>query len=143
MTDYVSFRIGEQLCGIEASQVQQVFRPRGLTPVPLAPPEIAGIMSLRGRIVTAVCARRRLGLPPGPDSFAIGLEFAGDGYGLLVDAVGEVLSLDDASLEPTPGILPPAWADCVTAVCSLEDGLLLVLDAPRLLSPGYAEGEAA
>src|SRR6185503_903164 len=114
MTDFVSFRIGDQLCGIEAALVQQVVRPRGLTRVPLAPPEIAGIMSLRGRIVTAVCARTRLGLPPRPNPFAIGLEHGGDGYGLLVDVVGEVLSLDPAAFEPAPGILPAIWSECVS-----------------------------
>lgn len=142
MTDYVTFRIGEQLCGIAAVGVQQVFRPRGLTPVPLAPPEIAGVMSLRGRIVTAIGARTRLGLPPRAESIAIGIEHEGDSYGLLVDSVGEVISLEEADIEPAPGILPRRWADTVLGVSMLGGELLLILEAARLLAP-WTEGEAA
>ncbi len=143
--EYVTFRVGEQLCGVEASAVQHVFHPRGLTPVPLAPPEIAGVMSLRGRIVTAVCARQRLGLPAredGPEPFAIGLDMAGDSYGLLVDAVGEVLILDAGELQVPPGALPPRWADSVRAVCQLETELLLILDAGRLIERPTLDNEA-
>ena len=141
MTDYVTFRIGEQLCGIEAGGVQQVFRPRVLTPVPLAPPEIAGVMSLRGRIITAVRARTRLGLPAGEESIAIGLEHDGDGYGLLVDSVGEVIELETAVVEPPPGALPRRWADAVRGVSKQGGELLLILDAERMLAP-WTEEEA-
>ena len=48
-SDYVTFRVGDQLCGVEAASVQQVFHPRGLTEVPLAPAAIVGVMSLRRR----------------------------------------------------------------------------------------------
>ncbi len=141
MTDYVTFRIGEQLCGVEAVGVQQVFRLRGLTPVPLAPPEIAGVMSLRGRIITAVRARTRLGLPPADESIAIGLEHDGDGYGLLVDSVGEVIGLDAATVGSPPGILPERWSDAVTGVSEHGGELLLILDAQKMLAP-WTEGES-
>ena len=134
--DYVTFRVGEQLCGVEASAVQNVFHPRGVAPVPLAPPEIVGIMSLRGRLVTAFSARVRLGLPPqdeGSPCIAIGLDHAGDSYGLLVDAVGEVLRIDAGELKLPPGALPARWADSVRAVCQIDGELLLILDAARLL----------
>ena len=142
MTDFVTFRIGEQLCGIEAARVQQVFRPRALTPVPLAPPEIAGVMSLRGRIVTAICARTRLGLPTRAESIAIGVEQDNDSYGLMVDSVGEVISLEEADMEQAPGILPHRWADTVRGVFMIGGELLLILKAERLLAP-WTEGEAA
>ena len=143
-SDYVTFRVGEQLCGVEAASVQQVFHPRGLTAVPLAPHAIVGVMSLRGRIVTAVCARRRLGMPAkvgGPEPIAIGLELAGDSYGLMVDSVGEVLRVDPGELQAPPGVLPARWADSVRSVCQLEDELLLILDPERLLDRPPAMGE--
>lgn len=59
--DYVTVRVGGHLFGIEALSIQDVFYPRNITPVPLAAHEILGVLNLRGRIVTAVCARRRLG----------------------------------------------------------------------------------
>jgi purine-binding chemotaxis protein CheW len=141
MSEYVTFRVGEQLCGVDAAQVQQIFRPQGLAPVPLAAPEIRGVMSLRGRIVTAVCARTRLGLEPGGEAIAIGLDHEGESYGLLVDGVGEVLSLEPNELSAPPGALPPRWSDSVRAVCQLDRELLLILDAPRLLGPRLAEAE--
>jgi purine-binding chemotaxis protein CheW len=142
MAEFVTFRVGEQLCGVEAAQVQHVFRPRVLTEAPLSPPEIRGVMSLRGRIVPAVCARTRLGLEPGPEPIAIGMEHEGDSYGLLVDSVGEVVSLDLAELTAPPGVLPPRWADSVRAVCQLDHELLLILDAARLLQPRLIEVDA-
>ena len=143
--DYVTFRVGDQHCGVDASAVQHVFYPRGMAPVPLAPPEIVGIMSLRGKLVTIVCARTRLGLPPrgeGPAPIAIGLDLAGDSYGLLVDAVGEVIRFDAGELQAPPGALPPRWADSVRAVCQLDGELLLILDAARLLERPAIENAA-
>lgn len=142
MSDFVTFRVGEQLCGVDAARVQHVFRPRALTEAPLAPPEIRGVMSLRGRIVVAVCARTRLGLEPGPEPIAVGIEHEGDSYGLLVDSVGEVVTLEPAELAAPPGVLPPRWADSVQAVCQLDRELLLILDAARLLAPRPAGVEA-
>ena len=143
--DYVTFRVGEQQCAVDASAVQNVFYPRGMAQVPLAPPEIVGIMGLRGKLVTIVCARTRLGLPPradGPAPIAIGLDLAGDSYGLLVDAVGEVLKFDAGELQAPPGALPPRWADSVRAVCQLQGELLLILDAARLLERPAIENAA-
>src|SRR4051794_31747098 len=93
VTEYVTVTIGDQLFGLPISRVQDVFMPERLTRVPLAPPEIAGVLNLRGRIVTAIDMRSRLGLPrrqgTGP-TMAVGIECNGESYGLLIDAVGEV-----------------------------------------------------
>ena len=64
---YVTVVTGGQLFGFKLARVRDVFVPRGLSEVPLAPPEIAGLLNLRGRIVTAIDLRRRLGLPPRTD----------------------------------------------------------------------------
>ncbi len=97
IVEYVTATIGGQLFGLPISRVQDVFMPERLTRVPLAPPEIAGVLNLRGRIVTAIDMRRRLGLPharaTAAASMAVGIEHKGESYGLLIDAVGEVLKL--------------------------------------------------
>jgi purine-binding chemotaxis protein CheW len=75
--EYVTATIGGQLFGLPISGVQDVFMPERLTRVPLAAPEFAGMLNLRGRIVTAVDMRLRLGLPPveaGKARMAIGIE---------------------------------------------------------------------
>ena len=88
VTEYVTVMIGGQLFGLPIARVQDVFMPDRLTRVPLAPPEIAGVLNLRGRIVTAIDMRRRLGLPPratGAPPMAVGHRAAGESYGLLID----------------------------------------------------------
>ena len=105
VTEYVTVLIGDQLFGLPISRVQDVFMPDRLTRVPLSAPEIAGVLNLRGRIVTAVDMRRRLGLPPRSDGkppMAVGIELKGESYGLLIDTVGEVLKLADNTREPNP-----------------------------------------
>src|SRR6266567_8640649 len=105
VAEYVTATIGGQLFGLPIQQVQDVFMPERLTRVPLAPPEIAGVLNLRGRIVTLIDMRDRLGLQPRTgesQTMAIGVEAGGESYGLLIDSVGEVLKLDDAGREPNP-----------------------------------------
>ena len=102
--------IGGQLFGLPILRVQDVFAPERVTRVPLAPPEIAGVLNLRGRIVTLIDMRCRLGLDAsasdGP-AMAIGVELRGESYGLLIDSVGEVLKLDEAAREANPLNLDP------------------------------------
>src|SRR5690242_21288787 len=105
VTEYVTVLIGEQLFGLPISRVQDVFMPDRITRVPLADPEIAGVLNLRGRIVTAIDMRRRLGLPPRSDDrppMAVGIEVKGESYGLLIDTVGEVMKLGEETREPNP-----------------------------------------
>src|SRR3954453_9628763 len=103
--EYGTVMIGDQLFGLPISRVQDVFMPDRITRVPLSAPEIAGVLNLRGRIVTAIDMRRRLGLPPRRDdkpAMAVGIELKGETYGLLISTVGEVRRLGEATVEPTP-----------------------------------------
>jgi purine-binding chemotaxis protein CheW len=136
MIEYVTASIGTQLFGLPISRVQDVFLPERLARVPLAPPEIAGLLNLRGRIVTTIDMRQRLGLPqPSGDCsrLAIGIECKGESYGLLIDEVGEVLKLSLASREDNPINFDPGLARLSTGVHRLEGRLLVVLDVDRVL----------
>src|ERR1700691_5773024 len=98
LSDYVTFSAAEQMFGLPIERVQDVFKPARITRVPLAGPDIAGVLNLRGRIVTAIELRSRLGLgarDPSRLAMAIGIELRGESFGLLVDTVGEVLKLPD------------------------------------------------
>jgi purine-binding chemotaxis protein CheW len=113
LKEYVTATIGGQLFGLPILRVQDVFMPERLTRVPLAPPEIAGVLNLRGRIVTLIDMRCRFGLDRREDdvpSMAIGVESRGESYGLLIDGVGEVLKLDEETREPNPINLDPRLA---------------------------------
>src|ERR1700743_1672522 len=105
VAEYVTAVIGGQLFGLPISRVQDVFMPERLTRVPLASSEIAGVLNLRGRIVTVVDMRARLGLPKAADDqppMAVGVDLRGESYGLLIDQIGEVLRLPEASCEEKP-----------------------------------------
>jgi purine-binding chemotaxis protein CheW len=144
MTEYVTATVGGQLFGLPIARVQDVFAPDRLTRVPLAAPEIAGVLNLRGRIVTAIDLRRRLDLPPGDarKRMAIGIEYKGESYGLLIDAIGEVLSLASNTREGNPVNLDARFARLSAGVHRLEDRLLVVLDVDRVLDVGQ-QAEAA
>jgi purine-binding chemotaxis protein CheW len=139
MNEYVTAMIGGQLFGLPILRVQDVFMPERLTRVPLAPPEIAGVLNLRGRIVTLIDMRVRLGLEARRDdtpSMAIGVESRGESYGLLIDSVGEVLRLDDSAREPNPINLDPRLALVSSGIYRLEGQLLLIIDVDRVLDIG-------
>ena len=112
VAEYVTAVIGGQLFGLPISRVQDVFMPERLTRVPLSSAEIAGVLNLRGRIVTVVDMRARLGLPKNDDGkppMAVGVDLRGESYGLLIDQIGEVLKLRDDGREETPSISIRAW----------------------------------
>jgi purine-binding chemotaxis protein CheW len=136
-TEYVTVVIGDQLFGLPISRVQDVFVPAQLTRVPLAPPEVAGVLNLRGRIVTAIDMRCRLDLDRRPNDqpiMAIGIDIRGESYGLLVDAVGEVLKFANSACEDKPANLDDRLARVASGVIRLDGQLLVVLDIDRVLN---------
>ena len=145
LAEYVTFTTGGQLFGLPIERVQDVFKPANITRVPLAGPEIAGVLNLRGRIVTAINLGNRLDLPPRSDGrppMAIGIESGAESFGLLVDAVGEVLKLPDGDREANPINLDRKLARMSAGVFRLEDQLLVVLDVDRVLDLGVEAAAA-
>ena len=137
MVEYVTAMIGGQLFGLPISRVQDVFMPERITRVPLSTPEIAGVLNLRGRIVTAIDMRRRLGLPPRTDdkpSMAVGIELKGESYGLLIDSVGEVMKLGDDTRESNPVNLDARLARVSGGVHRLDGQLMVILDVDYVLN---------
>jgi len=136
VVQYVTVVIGDQLFGLPIERVHDVFKPDQITRVPLAPSEVEGVLNLRGRIVTAINLRKRLHLPDAleaHESMAVGIEYNGESYGLIIDAVGEVFSLPVEGLEPNPANLDTRWSEISGGVHRLEGKLMVVLDVDRLL----------
>ncbi|WP_425311786.1 chemotaxis protein CheW [Microvirga massiliensis] len=135
--EFVTVTVAGQMLGLPINQVHDVFVVSEMTTVPLALPEIAGLLNLRGRVVTAVSLRRRLGLTD-PDSterrMAVGLEHGGEAYGLLVDEVGEVLKLDPDAMQPNPVHMDSRWVGLSQGVHQLQDKLLIILDVDAVLT---------
>ncbi|MGD0421652.1 MAG: chemotaxis protein CheW [Xanthobacteraceae bacterium] len=135
-TEFVTFTIAGQMFGLPIARLQDVFKPARITRVPLAGAEIAGVLNLRGRIVTAIDMRHRLEVKrreAGDAPMAIGIEAKGESFGLLVDAVGEVLKLPEADREPNPINLDRKLAALSAGVYRLEGQLLVVIDIDRVL----------
>jgi purine-binding chemotaxis protein CheW len=136
MTDYVTFTTAGQLFGLPIERVRDVFTPANITRVPLAGPEISGLLNLRGRIITVIDLANLLDLEAPERSGAqmvIGIERGSESFGILVDRVGEVLSLSDADREPTPLNLDHTLDGIAAGVFRLDDRILVTLDADRAL----------
>jgi purine-binding chemotaxis protein CheW len=135
--EYPTVTVAGQTLALPISRVHDVFVATGMTAVPHAAREIVGLLNLRGRVVTAVSLRRRLGLPDQEATdrrMAVGLEHQGEAYGLLVDAVGEVMKLDPDSLQPNPVHMDPRWSALSRGVHQLDGKLLIVLDVDAVLA---------
>jgi len=135
--EYVTMVIGGQWFGIPVLSVQDVLGPQKIAMIPLAPPEVAGSLNLRGRIVTAIDPRVRLGLPDREKDatiMSVVVEHLGELYSLLIDQVGEVLKLPSNRFEHNPASLDQRWRDISAGIYRLDDRLLIVVDIERLLN---------
>lgn len=139
---YVTLMVADQLFGVPIHSVQDVLGPQRINRIPLAPAEVAGSLNLRGRIVTAIDLRKRLGLPPRPadqPGMSVVVDLGGELYSLIMDAAGEVMSLPASAFEPNPATLDPLWQDVTSGVYQLEGRLLVVLEIERLLDLTHAK----
>ena len=131
-----TFRLARLFFGLEVHHVQEVLKYRELTQVPLAPPEVRGLINLRGQIVTAIDLRRRLGLPErgeGVKPMNIVVRSHEGIVSLLVDEIQDVLSVSDDLFEPPPETLDDNTRQLLSGVYKLENNLLLRLDLDRVL----------
>ncbi len=134
---YVTIRLGGQLFGLPIDKVQDVFMPDNFTFVPLAAEEIAGVLNLRGRILTAIDLSKVLKVPAvnetNAERPALSIVYANELYGILTDIVGEVITLDDNLLEANPVNLNEEWAKVSVGTYRLEKELLVILDIDVLI----------
>ncbi len=137
--DFVTIRLSGQLCGIPVLAVHDVLSEQTITSVPLAPSSVAGVLNLRGRIVTAINLRKRLGLEDreaGGEEMSIVVEYDGEPYSLLIDTVGDVMSFPEESYERNPVTLDPKWQEVSDGIFRLDGELLVILDVEKLLNFG-------
>lgn len=134
---FVSFLIDGELLGVPVGLVQEVLTAQQIAQTPLARPEVAGLLNLRGQIVTAVNLRRRLGLADRPKdvpSMNVVVRLHGESFSLLVDDVGDVITVESTRLEPPPRTLEARWRSQVHGVIRLEHRLMVILDLGAVLS---------
>jgi purine-binding chemotaxis protein CheW len=135
---FCTFFVNGLFLGVEVTRIQEVIRYQPLTAVPLTPSVIAGLMNLRGQIVTAIDLRQRLGLPPrtGEDLPTNVVLRTDDGaVSLLVDEIGDVIEVDEDAFERPPETLDGEARELIRGAYKLKGRLLLVLDAERTIDP--------
>lgn len=137
--DICTFHLGPYLFGFDVSAVQEVLVQQLITPVPLAPPAVSGVMHLRGQIVMTIDLRRRLELEPreaGEQPVSIVVRTQGDPVAFLVDRAGDVLSVERDQFERPPDTLRGAARELILGAYKQPDHLLLLLDADRAADAG-------
>jgi purine-binding chemotaxis protein CheW len=127
-----SVRAGETTFGVPIMRILEILGAVAAQPVPLAPAYIGGLVHYRGEVLTAVSLRSLLGMPP-YDGLSDILVFEGPGgcFGLLVDAVGEVITIQPEAIEPNPSTLDDRRKALFAGACKLKDSLLVMLDPER------------
>lgn len=133
---FVTMTVAGQLFGVPVLQVRDILGVQQITHVPLAAVEVLGALNLRGRIVTSIDIRARLGLPEYEQAnkkMNIVVDFNGELYSLAVDKVGEVMSLPSADFEKNPATLDPRWQEVSDGIYRLKENLLIVLNVARVL----------
>ena len=136
MSQLSTFHVGKYLFGVDVSLVQEVVRLQLMTPVPLASPEIAGLINLRGEVLTAIDLRARLGLPPAEttrEPVNVVVRVDDEPVSLLVDEIGDVIEVEEAAFERPPDTLAGEARGLIRGAYKLKGRLLLVLDAARTL----------
>ncbi|MEM9352909.1 MAG: chemotaxis protein CheW [Planctomycetota bacterium] len=138
-----TFHLDDLLLGLEVGRVQEVIFCQDVTEVPGSPPLVSGLINLRGEIVLEVDLRERLRLdaigstpdPQGEDASpkSVVVRRGSSAYSLKVDEIGDVLTLDTASIEPTPATVAEDIRPLLAGAYQLPGRLLLQLDVDRLL----------
>jgi len=140
MVEMCSVRLGTTLFGVPIHHILEIVGGARPQPVPLSPNYVGGLVHYRGDVLTTVSLRHLLDMPPreGPQDILV-LESAGGCFGLLVDSVGEVLTVSSADHEPNPSILDERRRLLFAGAYKLKDSLLVMLD-PERLDPIRLEG---
>lgn len=142
---FCTFSLDGYLFGVPVPQVQEVIRYQPMTPVPLAPPAVKGLINLRGQIVLAIDLRHRLSLPErraGELPMNVVVRTADGAISLLADEIGDVIEVEESSFEAPPETLRGALRSTILGVYKLDGRLLHVLDKEKACQVGELEAAA-
>ncbi len=135
---YLTAYIGGHIFGLPVPHLRDIFRSHQIAPIPLSPECVLGSINLRGKIVTAIDLRIQFNIESQLDekkaSMNVAVEYNGELYSLVVDRVGEVLSLPDANFDPLPPTLEKRWKSYSTGVYQLNERLLIRLNIEKVLN---------
>ena len=135
-TQFVTFTLDDKLCGIPVERIVEVLPGRARTPVPLSPPDVAGLVNLRGQVVLSVDLRERLGIPrfvtdDDHEQMMVVVLVGGENVALLVDTIGDVVEVEDEQFETPPQTLPENLRSVIAGAYKLPGRLVLALDVDQ------------
>jgi purine-binding chemotaxis protein CheW len=137
---YLAFALGREEYGLEIQKVREIIGMMDITPVPRMPPYIKGVINLRGKVISVIDLRIRLGLQPverTDDTCIIVVDIPhGDrklNTGMIVDQVAEVMEIKDADIEEPPTFGPAVSTDFVLGIGKVQDSLKILLDIHKLV----------
>jgi purine-binding chemotaxis protein CheW len=133
---FCTFFLDGHFFGTPVPKVQEVIQHQEMTRVPLAPNVVSGLINLRGQIVSAIDLRRRLGLedrPSGQLPMNVVVRTGDGAVSLLVDEIGDVIEVEEETLESPPETLQGFAREVVRGVYKLSGRLLLALDIDRIV----------
>jgi len=146
----LTFRLGEETYGIDILRVKEIRGWSPVTRVPQSPPQVLGVLNLRGAIVPIIDLRLRFALDSAeftPVTVIIVISVkTGDGHkecGLVVDSVSDVVDLDESALRPAPTLAGSASADYIENLATVDDGMLILLNADELVRRDLESAAAA
>lgn len=136
-TRLVTFTLDDRTYGVGVGAVQEVLRGLPRTRIPLAPRTLAGLINLRGQVLSAVDLRERLELPTRQEDaepMLVVIRVAGEPVALLVDSIGSVVDVDETQFEPPPDTLTGRSRELILGAYKLDSRLLLALDVARAVA---------
>ncbi len=136
---WVTFRLADEIYGVNVMQVQEVLRMKDIAPVPGAPDYVLGIINLRGNVVTVIDARKRFRLTdsePDDATRIVIIEVDGQVIGMLVDSVAEVINLRSSDIEASPNLGKDEneHSRYIQGVFSRKDDILILIDLNKLFA---------
>ena len=146
VTQWGTFRLGDEIYGVNVMQIREMLRYTEITPVPGAPYYVLGIINLRGNVVTVIDTRTRFGLSPGEidnNTRIVIVEVGAQVVGMLVDSVAEVTYLNESEIETAPNVGNEETSKFITGVCNKHNELLILIDLERMIETSATGTSAA
>jgi purine-binding chemotaxis protein CheW len=141
-SQYLTVNLAHEEYGIDILSVREI---RGWTPVtriPQSPHYVLGVLNLRGAIVPVIDLRLRFGLARedyNATTVTVIITVAGRQFGVVVDAVSDVIDVADNALRPVPDMGTTVDTEYLKGLTSIGDRMVLLLDADKLLQPQDAQ----
>jgi purine-binding chemotaxis protein CheW len=132
---FITFQIGEQYLGVDIMAIREIRAWTPTTLLPHVPEHVRGVVNLRGTVLPVIDLAARLGwglTDPTARHVIIVVRINDQLQGLIVDAVNDIVTLDEATLQPPPNLSDNAATDCLDGIASVEDRMIMILALDRL-----------